>query len=133
MKTTDDQLGLSGFLEEDLGRKLNFPLHVPADPRIKISDIPLIAEPLEEPASNTPAETSADKYTATPVVTDPTNPPHYTLLAIEPIDFIESCGFGEAFCAGNAIKYLARYKMKGGIEDVRKAEWYVKRLIRNLE
>lgn len=29
------------------------------------------------------------------------------------------------FCKGNAIKYEARHKMKGGLEDLRKAEWYM--------
>jgi hypothetical protein len=34
----------------------------------------------------------------------------------------------EGFLVGNAIKYLARYKKKNGIEDVQKAEFYVKYL-----
>lgn len=29
------------------------------------------------------------------------------------------------FCKGNAIKYESRHKMKGGLEDLRKAEWYM--------
>lgn len=38
----------------------------------------------------------------------------------------------EAFCGylqGNAIKYLARYRSKGGIEDLRKARHYIEKLI----
>lgn len=32
------------------------------------------------------------------------------------------------FLKGNVIKYLARSRQKGGVEDVRKAEWYQKAL-----
>lgn len=56
-------------------------------------------------------------------------PAHYCQGAIETIDYIESLGIGEAFCQGNAIKYLSRYRLKGGVEDLRKARWYVDRLI----
>jgi hypothetical protein len=34
----------------------------------------------------------------------------------------------EGFLVGNAIKYLARYRKKNGVEDVQKAEFYVKYL-----
>lgn len=33
------------------------------------------------------------------------------------------------FLRGNAIKYLARYKDKGGVEDLRKARHYLDKLI----
>lgn len=57
-------------------------------------------------------------------------PPHYTAGGIESIDYIESKGHGEGFCAGNALKYLARYKLKGTpVEDLKKARWYLDRLI----
>lgn len=39
----------------------------------------------------------------------------------------------EAFCVGNVIKYVSRYKKKNGLEDLKKAEWYLKRLIRTIE
>ena len=35
-----------------------------------------------------------------------------------------------AFCAGNAIKYIFRFSHKNGVEDLRKAEWYIDRLIK---
>ena len=35
-------------------------------------------------------------------------------------------------CTGNAIKYLWRWKQKNGVEDLRKAKWYISRLIENL-
>jgi len=65
------------------------------------------------------------------------HPQCYT-QGIECIDFIESKGLGEGFCAGNAIKYIVRYKHKnkdkeGRIEDLRKAIWYIERLIKEEE
>ena len=55
------------------------------------------------------------------------HPPHYTQGSIEPIDVIEDWELG--FCDGNALKYIARWRHKGGIEDLKKAVWYLNRLI----
>lgn len=46
---------------------------------------------------------------------------------IQPWDFIVANGIG--FLEGNAIKYLARWRDKGGIEDLRKAQHYIEKLI----
>ena len=61
------------------------------------------------------------------------HPAHYTQGGVECIDAIEAAvselsGI-EAVCTGNAIKYLWRWKRKNGIEDLKKARWYVDRLI----
>lgn len=65
------------------------------------------------------------------------HPSHYTQGGIECIDCIKSATVGkvgiESFCVGNAIKYLFRYEEKNGIEDVKKARWYIDRLIKELE
>ena len=65
------------------------------------------------------------------------NPTHYTQGEIECIDCIKAATVNkvgiEAFCVGNAIKYLFRYEDKNGLEDVRKAQWYINRLIQELE
>lgn len=52
---------------------------------------------------------------------------HYSDLAIEPIDFITANNLG--FCEGNVIKYVSRWKVKNGIEDLEKARWYIDFLI----
>mgnify|MGYP001068898275 CR=1 FL=1 len=52
---------------------------------------------------------------------------HYSDLTIEPIQFIEANGLG--YCEGNIIKYISRWKNKNGVEDIRKAAWYVNRLL----
>lgn len=60
------------------------------------------------------------------------HPPHYTRGSIEPIDVIEDWRLG--FCDGNALKYIARAKHKGSeLEDLKKARWYLDRLIHQLE
>jgi hypothetical protein len=51
---------------------------------------------------------------------------HYQ-LPIQPWDFIVSNGLG--FLEGCAIKYLTRWRQKGGVEDLRKAQHYVAKLI----
>lgn len=52
---------------------------------------------------------------------------HYKAKLIEPWDYIEANGIG--FLDGNAIKYLTRWKDKGGIEDLKKARHYIDKLI----
>ena len=61
-------------------------------------------------------------------VNDPVNhPAHYTSSAMETWEAIEGLGLG--FHAGNVVKYLSRYKLKGGIQDLHKARAYLNRLI----
>lgn len=61
------------------------------------------------------------------------HPDHYTQGGIECIDAIAAATTGktgiEAVCVANVIKYLWRYELKNGIEDVKKARWYLDRLI----
>jgi hypothetical protein len=63
------------------------------------------------------------------------SPSHYTQGSIECIDAIaqvvKDLQGMEAMCTGNAIKYLWRWKHKNGIEDIKKAQWYLQRMIDN--
>ena len=65
------------------------------------------------------------------------HPSHYNQGGIECIDALKAATVSktgiEAVCTANAIKYLWRYEEKNGIEDVKKARWYIDRLIRELE
>ena len=36
-----------------------------------------------------------------------------------------------SFLEGNVVKYVTRYRMKNGLEDLLKAQWYLERLIRD--
>tara|TARA_R110000868_G_scaffold232374_2_gene485874 strand:+ start:851 stop:1087 length:237 start_codon:yes stop_codon:yes gene_type:complete len=61
-------------------------------------------------------------------IDDPVNSPkHYTQGAMEVITAIE--GLGLDYHQGNILKYISRYRYKNGIEDLRKAKWYVDRLL----
>jgi len=60
------------------------------------------------------------------------HPPHYTAGGIECIDALEAATIGlrgiEAVCTANAIKYLWRWKQKGGKQDLEKAIWYIQHM-----
>jgi len=68
---------------------------------------------------------------------DAINPNHYRQGEIECIDAIKAATVNktgiEAVCTANTIKYLWRYESKNGVEDVKKAQWYLNRLISELE
>jgi hypothetical protein len=57
-------------------------------------------------------------------------PKHYTQGKIEVIDFILDQKMN--FLEGNVIKYVSRYKFKNGIEDLKKAAFYLNKLIKEL-
>jgi len=60
------------------------------------------------------------------------HPSHYTDGNIECIEAIEAQLSAEeyrGYLKGNIAKYLWREKHKGGVESLKKAEWYLKRLI----
>lgn len=65
------------------------------------------------------------------------SPNHYTQAGIECIDAITAAVSGkdgiEAVCVANVIKYLWRYELKNGVEDVKKAQWYLNRLVSELD
>lgn len=64
-------------------------------------------------------------------------PPHYNQAGIECIDAITAATSGktgiQAVCVANVVKYLWRYELKNGVEDVKKARWYLDRLIGEME
>tara|TARA_R100000544_G_C2179717_1_gene36266 strand:+ start:341 stop:562 length:222 start_codon:yes stop_codon:yes gene_type:complete len=55
------------------------------------------------------------------------SPSYYQKGKIEVTDFIIDQQLN--FIEGNIIKYVARYKDKSGIQDLRKARWYIDKLI----
>ncbi len=63
------------------------------------------------------------------------HPAHYQMAGgLEVIDFIEAAVANmsgpEAYTAGNVLKYVCRYRKKGGVESLKKARWYLDRLIK---
>lgn len=57
--------------------------------------------------------------------------PNYYKEGIQVTDFILS--YNMEWCEGNIIKYVTRYKAKNGLEDLKKAKWYLEKLIEKLE
>jgi hypothetical protein len=68
---------------------------------------------------------------------DTINPQHYRNGEVECIDAIKAATINkpgiQAVCVGNTIKYLWRYESKNRLEDVKKAQWYVNKLVEELE
>ena len=62
-------------------------------------------------------------------------PPHYNKAGIECIDAIRAAtGVRfEHYLQGNILKYLWRYRYKNGPEDLKKARWYLDKLIEEHE
>ena len=63
------------------------------------------------------------------------SPPHYNKSGIECIEAIKAMtgdGF-QFYLQGNIMKYLWRYRYKNGVEDLKKAKWYLSELIDNVE
>lgn len=60
------------------------------------------------------------------------HPTHYTFGSIEVIDVIDDWKLD--YYRGNVVKYVARSPHKGNeVEDLKKAQFYLMRLIHNLE
>jgi hypothetical protein len=60
------------------------------------------------------------------------HPAHYTVGKIEVIDYLQDKmppEMFEGFCVGNALKYISRYRFKGGVADLKKAAWYLNKII----
>jgi hypothetical protein len=65
---------------------------------------------------------------------DAINPSHYKQGPIECIEAIKAAtgdGFIGYVC-GNVLKYLWRWPKKGGVDDLKKARWYLDRLIKEV-
>ena len=79
-----------------------------------------LTEPTKRPSSNDPVD----------------NPIHYNVGDIECIDAIKASMTAveyRGYLKGNTEKYLWRYTYKNGLEDLKKASWYLNRLIDSME
>ena len=64
------------------------------------------------------------------------HPSHYTQGGIECLDAIEAAMKPDQFrgyLKGNIIKYLWRYEWKNGLEDLKKAQFYMNRMVKSME
>jgi hypothetical protein len=62
---------------------------------------------------------------------DNIEPKHYTDMAISPLEYIKANDI--SWNIGNVIKYVSRYKAKNGLEDLKKAQWYLNDIIADME
>lgn len=52
---------------------------------------------------------------------------HYKSLKIQPIEYIHANSLG--YCEANVVKYITRWRDKGGLQDLQKVKHYVDLLI----
>ena len=68
---------------------------------------------------------------------DNINPSHYKQGKVECIDAIESATINKkglaSVCTANVIKYIWRCEDKNGVEDLKKAKWYLEKYIKEYE
>ena len=90
--------------------------------------------PFPEPECMLPADhremMKRDRYAPSPDVVE--QPPHYRVGEVEAIDYIEQQLGGQGirhYLEGNILKYMHRWRYKNGVEDLRKAKWYLDKLI----
>lgn len=63
-------------------------------------------------------------------------PDHYKVGGIEPYEYMKmkmTKEQYEGFLRGNIFKYASRYPHKGGLEDLKKLQWYVNELVKLYE
>lgn len=64
---------------------------------------------------------------------DNVNPSHYKQGKVECIEAIEAATINkkglDAVCTANIIKYIWRCEQKGGVEDLKKAKWYLEKML----
>ena len=79
--------------------------------------------------------TSCSKYGGAVKSTDPKAPAlarqegggHYKGMTIQPFEYIHANGLG--FAEGCVVKYVSRWKVKNGVEDLKKARHFLDLLI----
>lgn len=81
---------------------------------------------------------SMERYTEQDKPDMVNHPGHYiSETGLETIDVIEAFTFDlkgiEATDTGNVLKYMCRWKSKNGLEDLKKAQWYLNHLINHVE
>lgn len=79
-----------------------------------------------------------DEFMGDPDASVVNHPQHYiSETGLETIDVIEAFTFDltgmDAVCTANVLKYICRWKNKNGLQDLKKARWYLDRLIDRIE
>lgn len=93
------------------------------------------------PKLNPPHETRTTDYSAKSVserlskgMDNINHPTHYNHGGIETLDYIKAkAPHYESYAIGNIIKYVSRYQHKNGLEDLKKAQFYLNDLVEEME
>lgn len=99
---------------------------------IRVEDTDAVEEsPAPPHPRSESAAVSREPTGGSPLLDMVNQPPHYQRhpSGVETITITEHFNF----CLGNAIKYIWRADYKGGIEDLKKAEYYIRREIKRRE
>lgn len=97
--------------------------------------------PSNENTPNPPHETRTTDYSAKSVserlskgMDNINHPTHYNQGGIETLDYIKAkAPHYESYAVGNIIKYVSRYQHKNGLEDLKKAQFYLNDLVEEME
>lgn len=93
------------------------------------------------PKLNPPHETRTTDYSSKAVserlskgMDNINHPTHYNHGGIETLDYIKAkAPHYESYAIGNIIKYVSRYQHKNGLEDLKKAQFYLNDLVEEME
>ena len=86
--------------------------------------------------SNTAEDTNMNDTNGTATQDIVNHPKHYNSYSREVIDTMQGSMTTEEFkgyLKGNIMKYLTRYQFKNGVEDLKKAQWYLNKLTEVVE
>jgi len=102
------------------------------DTKTRAADIGTIAAQV---AQQKQQEKDPEQYFL-PTMEDMVNhPKHYNKHGVECIDAIRAALTDDEFrgyCKGNVLKYTWRERYKNGLEDLRKAQWYLERVVNDI-
>ncbi len=96
--------------------------------KMKLNDVP----PEEwDKLKHKQFQVDAVRYDGIPVEDVVNKPKHYNKGSMEAIDYINQQLETNSvyYLEGSILKYLHRWKYKNGVEDLKKARWYLDRLI----
>lgn len=96
-----------------------------AQPKRKVLLVKRKPEPVQAPAIDMPTAEEDEAFNA--INENQIGGDHYKSKAIQPWDFISSNNLG--YLEGNIVKYVSRWKDKGGVQDLEKAMHYLQKLI----
>lgn len=107
---------------------LNLATVPPFDPEVHKGDAP---KPTMTERVDAVLARAAKSGILAPALAEQVGGSHYKNMVIQPVEYMMANGIG--FMEGSVIKYVSRWRDKGGLEDLRKARHFLDLLIENEE